>query len=261
MKKKNKRIIFALLYSDGFYHLSRNFRLQRVGDYQWLEKTYDFKNNCENIDELAFLLVKRNPDKDDILKFLNEIEKIRKNIFAPIIIGGGIRNISDAKQYFDNGADKILINSKSLDNNLINEVSSLYGDQSITINIDYRYDSVNNENMTLINCGQTQTNLSLINHLKKIYNKNIGEIIFHSINRDGTGNGLDMKTINDISLSINKPILLMGGAGKTDHIIEALKHEKISGIITANIFNFMGNALKETREKAFEKKINIARLY
>ena len=56
--KKNKRIIFALLYSDGFYHLSRNFRLQRVGDYQWLEKTYDFKNNCENIDELAFLLVK-----------------------------------------------------------------------------------------------------------------------------------------------------------------------------------------------------------
>lgn len=261
MKKKNKRIIFALLYSDGFYHLSRNFRLQRVGDYQWLEKTYDFKNNCENIDELAFLLVKRNPDKNDISKFLNEIEKIRKKIFAPVIIGGGIKNIADAKQYFNNGADKILINSKSLDNDLIQEISTLYGDQSITINIDYKYDTANNQDMTLINCGQTRTNLSLINHLKTIYNKNIGEIILHSINRDGTGNGLDLKTINDISLSIDKPILLMGGAGKTEHIIEALNNEKISGVITANIFNFMGNALKRTREQAFEKKINIAKLY
>lgn len=261
MIKKNKRIIFALLYSDGFYHLSRNFRLQRVGDYRWLEKTYDFKNNCENIDELAFLLVKRNPNKDDISKFLNEIEKIRKKIFAPVIIGGGIKNISDAKLYFNNGADKILINSKSLDDDLIEEISSLYGDQSITIDIDYKYDAVNNEEMTFINCGQTKTHLSLINHLKKIYNKNIGEIILHSINRDGTGNGLDLEKINNISLLINKPILLMGGAGKAEHIIEALNDEKISGIITANIFNFMGNALKRTREKAFEKKINIAKLY
>ena len=261
MKKKNKRIIFALLYCDGFYHLSRNFRLQRVGDYQWLEKTYDFKNNCENIDELAFLLVKRSPNKDDISKFLNEIEKIRKNIFAPVIIGGGIKNISDAKQYFNNGADKILINSKSLDDDLIEEISSLYGDQSITINIDYKYDTINNEDMTFVNCGQTQTNLSLINHLKKICNKSIGEIILHSINRDGTGNGLDLKKINDLSLLINKPILLMGGAGKTEHIIEALNNEKISGVITANIFNFMGNALKRTREQAFEEKINIAKLY
>ena len=64
----NKRIIFALLYSKGFYHLSRNFRLQKVGDYEWLEKNYNFHENCENIDELAFILVTRDPSKEEILR-------------------------------------------------------------------------------------------------------------------------------------------------------------------------------------------------
>ena len=77
----NKRIIFALLYSKGFYHLSRNFRLQKVGDYEWLEKNYNFHENCENIDELAFILVTRDPSKEEILKFLKDIEKIRKKNF------------------------------------------------------------------------------------------------------------------------------------------------------------------------------------
>ena len=260
MNRKNKRIIFALLFSDGFYHLSRNFSLQRVGDYDWIEKTYDFKNNCENIDELAFIFVKRNFSQEDKYNFLKEIEKIRKKIFAPIIIGGGIRNILDAKMYFDNGADKILINTMSLEKEFIGEISTLYGNQSISINLDYKFDFNSKKNMTYVDCGQTCTNITLENHLEKIRNENVGEILIHSMDRDGTGNGFDLQTIENIVFDTNKPILLMGGAGKPDHIVSALKNEKISGVVSANIFNFMGKALKKSRDQAIKENLSGADL-
>ena len=77
----NKRIIFSLLYSNGFFFLSRNFRLQRIGDLSWLEKNYSFHQTCEYIDELTFILVTKNPNKKEINDFFRNIGILREKKF------------------------------------------------------------------------------------------------------------------------------------------------------------------------------------
>ena len=253
-----KRIIFALLYSKGSFYLSRNFRLQKVGNIDWIEKNYNFHKTCEFVDELAFILVTRDPDQSEIDNFFKNVDRVRKKVFSPIILGGGIRKIRDVKKCFDNGADKILINSKIFDRNLINNISEIYGSQAISIMIDYK---IQNGNLNLyLNCGREKQDINMSEILKKLRNTNYGEIIFHSIDRDGTGNGYDIEVLKQLSDLPNKPILLMGGAGKPEHILDALKLDQISGVITANLLNFIGDGLKKTREIIINKNINIAKL-
>jgi len=79
-----KRIIYALLYRDGFFYLSRNFRLQKVGDVNWLKNNFGFGETCNFIDELMILLVAKNPNKKEILQYFNDVNKLRENIFVPI---------------------------------------------------------------------------------------------------------------------------------------------------------------------------------
>ena len=105
-----KRIIYALLYSKGNFFLSRNFRLQKVGDVKWLKSNFGFGETCDFIDELIIINVTRDSKKEDFENYYNDINILREKIFVPITLGGGIRKLEDAKKCFDNGADKILIN-------------------------------------------------------------------------------------------------------------------------------------------------------
>ena len=143
------------MYSKGVFYLSRNFRLQKVGDISWIEKNYNFHKTCEYVDELAFILVTRDPDKSEIDNFFKDVDKVRKKVFSPVVLGGGIRDIEHVKKCFDNGADKILINSKILDQEFINNISEIYGSQAISLVIDYK---VNNNGYDLyLNCGREKT--------------------------------------------------------------------------------------------------------
>ncbi|MDA7752325.1 HisA/HisF-related TIM barrel protein [Candidatus Pelagibacter sp.] len=254
----NKRIIFGLLYSESFFHLSRNFRLQKVGDINWLQDNYAFNETCQYIDELAFFYVNRKYDKNGKKEFFKNINNIRKKIFSPIMIGGGIKCFEDAKLCFDNGADKISINTEFENIDLINKISDIYGAQSISLVLDYK--RVNKNFELYSNCGTEKKNINLNNIFLNLQNKNIGEIILHSINRDGTGDGYDLDILEELNINVSKPLLLMGGAGKPENIIEALNKNKISGVVTANLFNFIGNTLKVTRELCQTKKIQIAKL-
>ncbi len=256
---QNKRIIFGLLYSKDYFHLSRNFRLQKVGDIDWLQRNYAFNETCQYIDELAFFLVSRKHDKEEKSKFFKNINILRKKIFSPIMIGGGIQEFEDAKLCFENGADKIFINSEFENIDLINKISDTYGSQSISIVLDYR--KIDREYLVYTNFGSKKNNLSLEKNFLNLQSKNIGEIILHSIDQDGTGNGFDLDIFKNLNLSSKKPLLLMGGAGKPINIKEALNEKFISGVITANLFNFIGNTLKVTRELCKSNKIQIANLF
>ena len=123
-----KRIIYALLYTKGQFHLSRNFSLQRVGDVNWLKKNYGFGETCNFIDELMIINVTKNPDENDKKIFFEDVNLLREKIFVPITLGGGIRNFKDAKKYFENGADKILINFLAhKDLEICRLISKVYG--------------------------------------------------------------------------------------------------------------------------------------
>ena len=95
---------------------------------------------------------------------------------------------------------------------------------------------------------------NFISTVKKI---KFGELILNSIDKDGTGAGLDLDCLKLIPEKFNKPVLLMGGAGKPEHFIKSLSQKKVSGIITANLFNFLGRGLEEARNYSIDKNIKL----
>ena len=252
-----KRIIFALLYQDGYFYLSRNFKLQKVGNLKWLINNFGFGKTSNHIDELICLLVKKNPTQEDKEDFFQDINELRKKIFIPVTLVGGIRNLKDISNYFENGADKILLNTALYEENLSKEIAQIYGEQSISLMIDYQSNE-NNIDKIFINCG-LEYKMVLSEFFIKMKNIKFGEIIFNSIENDGTGNGLDLRILRKIPEDWKKkPILLMGGAGKPEHIAEGLKNDDVSGIITANLFNFLGKGLEESRNMSIKQKIKLA---
>jgi len=254
----NKRIIYSLLYSKGFFHLSRNFRLQRVGDINWIKSNYGFGEACHSIDELIVILVTNNPDKREYAEYLKNIKILKKNIFVPLTLGGGIKHFDNAKMYFDNGADKILINTAFYnDRKLLGRIASEFGAQANTLMIDYK--EFKKKLTAFKDCGKTEAELINVNFIKKINQSEVGDVIFNSIDRDGNAAGLDVDVVKKFTTTLKKPLLLMGGAGKPEHIINCLNIKKISGVVTANLFNFLGDGLNKIRNEAIINGISIAK--
>jgi cyclase len=250
-----KRIIFSLIYSDGFFNQSRNFRLQKVGDEKWLENNYKFSKIAHSLDEL--ILIDASKSKKDIFKFSNIITKIVKNVFIPICAGGGIRNISDAALLFNSGADKIIINTIIYENpDLVKQLIKLYGSQSIVASIDYKKNE--NLNEVYVNNGNLKIDYTLEEYLDYVNLFEVGEIYLNSIDKDGTGFGYDFDVIKQLSKSINKPLIIAGGAGNENHLIEGLKLDDVSAVATANLFNFIGNGLPNARKKIIQSGENLA---
>ena len=180
---------------------------------------------------------------------------MRERIFIPITLGGGIRKLEDAKKCFDNGADKILINYLAhKDQKTCDKISKIYGEQAISIMVDYK--SNKDGVSTYINSGKEKSK-NLKSFIESVHKLNFGELILNSIDKDGTAAGVDLNLINMIPKNFKNPILLMGGAGKPEHIYETLIQKKVSGIITANLFNFLGKGLEEARSYSIDKNIRL----
>jgi cyclase len=253
-----KRIIFCLYYKEGFFYLSRNFSLQKVGDVDWLIRNFGFGKVTNYIDEIIIILVKRKPTKPDFDSFFKDIIKLRKNLFIPITLGGGIRDIKISNSFFDNGADKILINTLAFeDNDAIEKIAGFYGSQAICIMIDHK--KINGEIKLYSCCGTRLEKITLKKHIENLNTLSCGEIILNSIDNDGNAAGIDLSILDNIGKSIGKPILIMGGAGKPEHLSSVLTSKKISGVITANLFNFLGDGLKVARNFALENNIRLAK--
>lgn len=252
-----KRIIFSLIYENGFFHQSRNFRLQRVGDINWLERNYKFKEIAFSLDELIVLNASKK--EKDIEAFAKVLEKLVDNVFIPIAAGGGICNMSDAETLFKSGADKLVLNTIAYTSpNIVKELIQKYGSQSIIISIDYKI--VDSQAVVFIENGTKAIDLNIVEYIKHLEELNVGEIYLNSIDQDGTGFGYDFKTIDTISKNMYIPLIIAGGAGNETHLIEGLKREKVDATATANLFNFIGNGLPNTRKKILEENLNIARL-
>ena len=240
-----KRIIFTLLLKDDQFVLSRNFRLQKVGDANWLEKNYNFKYISRFIDELIILNVSK---KKDINFFCNIVKKVINKCFVPISFGGGIRCQKDAELLFKAGADKIVINSLvDIDKNTINQIAGTYGSQSIILSLDFKKEK---DDYTIwTEDGNKKNKKNISNYLSNILRIKFGELYLNSIDRDGTGFGYDLNILKKIPQNFNYPIIMAGGAGNSRHFLEALKNKKVDAVATANLYNFIGDGLKKSREE------------
>jgi cyclase len=246
-----KRLIFTLIYSSGFFNQSRNFRLQKVGDINWLEKNYGFKDLAFSLDELIVLDASRT--NRDITKFAKNLSRLVENVFIPICAGGGIECLDDAKILFDNGADKIILNTAIHNNkDLVVDLVEKYGSQSIVASVDYK------KNDVFIKNGAQIVNFKLNEYISYINSLNIGEVYLNSIDKDGTGFGYDIEVAKNIAKNLSIPLIMSGGAGNERHLLEGIMDTDIDAVATANLFNFIGDGLPNARREIIKNKGNIA---
>lgn len=256
MQVLKKRIIFTLLYNDGYYMLSRNFRLQKVGDIGWLQKNYNFNNIAFSIDELIVLDVSRK--ERDIDRFCQDLKCIAKDCFIPVSAGGGIDRIEKARKLFQAGADKVTINSLiSKDTDVIREIASIFGQQSIIVSVDYKKVSESFDVYTENGCKLEEKQLpELINYIAGLP---VGELYLNSIDRDGTGQGLLMSALDCLPDRFPLPVIMAGGVGNYNHLAEGLSDRRVSAVATAHLFNFVGDGLEQARNELLVKGFDLVK--
>jgi cyclase len=249
-------MIFGLLYADGYFMQSRNFRLQRVGDLHWLERHYRLQEISFSLDELLVLNVSRSAR--DIAEFADVVGRIAEKVFIPISAGGGVGGPEDAKVLFGNGADKLVVNSALISSTPeVKKIIEIYGSQSVVASVDYRI--IDSIPRVFTSNGQMAVDKPLDQYLQWLSHFGVGEVLLNSIDRDGTGFGFDLETCSELGEKCSVPLIVMGGAGNSLHFAEALGVPGVSSVATANLFNFIGDGLPLARSDLVEKSYNFAR--
>jgi cyclase len=241
-----KRLIFTLLYDQGDFMLSRNFRLQKVGDLSWLKNNYDFSHISYSIDELVVLDVSRGTR--DLNMFTEALRILSQGCFVPIAAGGGVNSVETAFKLLRSGADKIIVNTPLYhDSNLLRSLSEEFGQQCVVGSVDIKIGPENTYSCWS-NSGQSEVTGSAAELLKKIFDKPIGEVYINSMDRDGTGQGLDLGLLDLLPQNVGKPVILAGGVGNADHLASGFNDERVDAVATANLFNFVGSGLRDARQ-------------
>ena len=248
-----KRLIFTLLFDSGRFMLSRNFRLQSVGNLDWLKKNYNFSQISYSIDELIVLDVTRK--SRDIDHFCMALKQLTEGCFVPISAGGGINQINSAHKLLRSGADKIIINSGLFENrNFVSDLASQFGEQCVVASMDIKSTPNGNYQVYSQNGMKCEVN-SAEYWVNNVANQSVGEIYLNSIDRDGTGQGFDLGILELLPEGIKKPIILAGGAGNASHLSTALGDSRVDAVATANLLNFVGTGLKEARKSVVSSGI------
>ncbi|MBF0489172.1 MAG: imidazole glycerol phosphate synthase subunit HisF [Candidatus Omnitrophica bacterium] len=250
-----KRLIFTLLYNNGDFMLSRNFRLQKAGNINWLKSNYNFKRIAFSIDELIILDVSRN--KRNLSCFCDHIKLIAEECFIPIAAGGGVVSLEHARTILNSGADKIVVNTALLKHpSLIKELVKIYGSQCIIASIDV----IKKEDQLecYISNGMEKVNQDFCNYIKYVISLGVGEVYLNSIDKDGSGQGYMVALLEQLDNSVKVPIIIAGGAGNWSHLLEGLKHNMSQAVATANLFNFIGEGFPNARRRLLENSLDLA---
>ena len=249
-----KRIIFVLLHCDGHFMLSRNFRLQRVGDIDWVLRNFEIRRVSQGIDELLILNVSLAEESQGL--FYVDVARLVEECFIPVTVGGNLRSLQGVDECFAVGADKVLMRRAFVElPSLCLDVASKYGSQAVIAGIDVQEEPIVAQPRP---DRHAVTRSLLADHVKAVTALGAGELLVQSVSRDGTGNGLDL-SLADSSAAGSTPLILMGGVGQPEHIRQALVHEGVDAVATANLFNFIGDTLLEARNRAIEAGVPLGR--
>jgi cyclase len=250
-----KRIIFSLLYQDGNFILSRNFSRQKIGNLQWVLSNYNLSKVSIGLDELILINISKDQQQEEFCKVIKEISK---KLFIPVTVGGHINNVKDVINFLKAGADKVLINNLFFKNpKKCLEISTIFGNQIIVGCIDYKI--LDNRVKVFIEHGTVPVDMDIFEIINLYLENGVGEIIFQSIQRDGTSFGMDIELVKILERkNIACPLIIKGGIGKKEHALEILSFGHIDAICTSNILNFMGNSLLDMRDFLLLKKINLS---
>ena len=227
-----KRIIPCLDIKNGRTVKGINFvNLRDAGDPVELASQYAH----QNADELVFLDISATEQKRKTLSKL--VLKVAEAIDIPFTVGGGICSVQDVSILLKNGADKISINSAAVNRpNLINEVAIHFGSQCLVVAIDAK--KIDGQWKVHLVGGKIPTKINLFDWAQELEERGAGEILFTSMDHDGTKNGFANEALARLSETINIPIIASGGAGCINHFIDTFKTGKADAALAASVFHF-----------------------
>ena len=244
-----KRIIPCLDIKDGRTVKGVNFiDLRDAGDPVELGAAYA----QQGADELVFLDISATNEERKTLASL--VKEIARHINIPFTVGGGISSVSDVAPLLESGADKVSINSAAVRNPaLIDELSRAFGSQCIVLAIDAR----KNDNQWIVHThgGKKPTDKKLFSWAKEGQERGAGEILFTSMDHDGTKNGFALDPLAKLNSLLTIPVIASGGAGNMGHFIDAFTLGKSDAALAASIFHF--GEIKIPDLKSFLRKHNL----
>ena len=245
-----KRIIPCLDIKNGRTVKGVNFvDLKDAGDPVELAKKYAETG----ADELVFLDISATEERRATL--IDLVRKVAAAINIPFTVGGGISSVADVDVLLRNGADKISINSSAVKNpNLINDIAAKYGSQCVVVAIDAK--QIDGEWIVHLVGGKVPTELNLLDWAKEVEQRGAGEILFTSMNNDGTKNGFANEALAKLSEIVNIPIIVSGGAGTREHFAETFINGKADAALAASVFHYQ--EIEIPALKQFLKNQNIA---
>jgi cyclase len=242
-----KRIIPCLDVDHGKVVKGVNFlNLKKAGDPVELARRY----SDEGADELVFLDITASSEEREILRGV--VEGVAKTINIPFTVGGGIRNVSDARLVLCSGADKVSVNTAAVENPMvITKLADVFGQQCVVVAIDAKRKREQGADKITVKTsvgpvwfevytygGRKPTGIDAIKWAVQAAELGAGEFLATSMDRDGTEDGFDIELTRAISERVNVPVIASGGAGKPEHFLEVFTEGKADAALAASVFHY-----------------------
>jgi cyclase len=231
-----KRIIPCLDVTEGRVVKGVNFvKLRDAGDPVEIARRYDE----QGADELTFLDITASSDDRGLL--LGIVEQVASQVFIPLTVGGGVREVNDVRRLLNAGADKVSINTAAVQNpRLVQDASARFGSQCIVVAVDAkRVPDLNGVRWEVFtHGGRRATGMDAIEWGRKMQAAGAGEILLTSMDRDGTRAGFDVELTCAFSETLDIPVIASGGVGSLQHLVDGIVLGKADAVLAASVFHY-----------------------
>lgn len=247
------RVIPCLDVTNGRVVKGVNFvDLRDAGDPVELAAKYD----QQGADELVFLDITASSDGRDTM--VDVVSRTAEEVFIPFTVGGGIREVSDARTLLRAGADKISVNTSAVQRpELVSDIAAEFGAQCVVCAIDAKWDGDTQSWLVYLHGGRTRTELNAVAWAEKIVLMGAGEILLTSMDRDGTRDGFDLALTRAVSSAVGVPVIASGGVGTLSHLADGVTEGGATGVLAASIFHFGEHTIAEAKEEMTARGIRV----
>jgi cyclase len=249
-----KRIIPCLDVDKGRVVKGVNFlNIRDAGDPVEIAKRYD----AEGADEITMLDITASHETRETT--YKTVESIASQVFIPLTVGGGVRELDDIKRLLRSGADKVSINTSAVENpDFVKRAADKFGSQCIVVAVDAKSsNTVENTWEVVIYGGRKRTGMDVLAWVDEVAEYGAGEILLTSMDRDGTKEGFDNQLVSSVSSRVPIPVIASGGVGNLDHLIDGVKVGGAEAVLAASIFHFSEYSIKEAKEAMRASGINV----
>ena len=200
----------------------------------------------QGADEIVFLDITASHEKRETVAAL--ARRCADEIFIPFTIGGGVRSAEDAQAVLDAGSDKVSVNSAAVARpNLIAELADVFGAQCVVLAIDARLEDDGSYGV-YVNGGRSPVGRGAVEWAREGAERGAGEILLTSMDRDGTENGYELELTRQVADAVDIPVIASGGAGKLEHLVDAVEAGGADAVLCASIFHYGQHTIREAKE-------------